>query len=94
MQAERTEIGSVITAIAVIRHWPRNSKIVSEQRTAPSTPSCTRLEIAWRTKTDWSMTSFSSIPPRVSRSVNSGRLSRTLLTTARVLDPSCRKTGM
>ena len=38
MHAERTEIGSVMTAIAVIRHWPRNSRIVSEQRTAPEHP--------------------------------------------------------
>ena len=52
MQAESTEIGNVMTAIAVIRHWPRNSKIVNEQRIAPSTPSCTRLVIACRTKTD------------------------------------------
>ena len=47
--AARTEIGIVITAIAVIRHWPRKSRITSEQSTAPSTPSSIRLSIDWRT---------------------------------------------
>ena len=44
-----TEIGSVMTAIAVIRNWPRNRRIVSEQRTAPRKPSCISAQIDWRT---------------------------------------------
>ncbi len=48
-QAASTEIGIVITAIIVIRHSPRNSKMTSEQSTAPSTPSSIRLSIEWRT---------------------------------------------
>ena len=47
--AARTASGSVSTAITVIRHWPRNSRITSEQSTAPRTPSCTRLSIDFRT---------------------------------------------
>ena len=43
--AASTASGSVRTAMAVIRIWPRNSRITSEQRTAPSRPSCTRLWI-------------------------------------------------
>ncbi len=35
-----TDDRDVMTAIAVIRHWPRKSRITSEQSTAPSTPSC------------------------------------------------------
>ena len=47
--AARTDSGSVMMAMAVIRTCPRNSRITSEQRTEPSTPSCTRLEIDCRT---------------------------------------------
>ena len=48
-RAASTAIGIVSTAITVIRHSPRNSRITSEQSTAPSTPSSTRLSIDWRT---------------------------------------------
>ena len=44
-----TEIGKVMIAIAVIRISPRNIRMTSEQRTAPSTPSCTSASIDWRT---------------------------------------------
>ena len=39
------EIGSVMMAMAVIRISPRNIRITSEQRIAPSTPSCTSAMI-------------------------------------------------
>ena len=47
--APRTATGIVSTAITVIRHSPRNSRITSEHRTAPRTPSSARLSIALRT---------------------------------------------
>ncbi len=43
--ADSTATGMVMTAISVIRHSPRKMRITSEQRTAPSTPSSTRLSM-------------------------------------------------
>ena len=49
MSAARTATGIVKMAMSVIRHSPRKSKITREQRTAPKTPSTTRLAMEWRT---------------------------------------------
>ena len=49
MIAPSTETGIVMMAIIVIRHSPRKSRMTSEQRIAPSTPSCTRAAIDSRT---------------------------------------------
>ena len=44
-----TEIGIVMTAMAVIRHWPRKIRMTSEHRTAPIVPSCTSADTDDRT---------------------------------------------
>ena len=95
MIATSTESGSVIPAIAVIFHWPRNSRITSTQNAPPVTPSCTRPLIAWRTKTDWSITTFRLMFGRETRSAMSsdGALQR-IDHASSVLAPSWRKTGM
>ena len=79
--------------MAVIRHWPRNIRIVSEQSPAPSMPSVARLEIDCRTKTDWSMIR-SSFTGRLSSPSISGSRSRSWSMTRSVLAPFCRITGM
>ena len=88
--APRMATGMVMTAIIVIRHSPRNSRMTSEHRTAPRTPSSVRLRIALSTYTDWSITSFRSTSGVVSRSFMSGRLAFRLPTTPSVLAPCWR----
>ena len=49
MIAASTRIGIVSTAISVMRHSPRNSRMTREQRIAPRMPSSARLSMEWRT---------------------------------------------
>ncbi len=44
-----TAMGMVSTAMRVMRHWPRKTRITSEHRTAPRMPSIARLLMDWRT---------------------------------------------
>ena len=75
MQAERTEIGSVNTAIAVIRHWPRKSRIVqrAEDRAQHASWDEARDRLA---DEDGLVHDELQVDPcrRVSRPVNSSRL--------------------
>ena len=83
-------MGIVITAITVIRHWPRKIRMINEQRTAPRTPSSARLSIELRTYTDWSMTTFRSMSGCVSFAFISGTAAFSPLTTLSVLVPIWR----
>ena len=88
--AANTDNGIVKMAIAVMRIWPRNSMITSEHKTAPRAPSCTRAAIEARTKTDWSITTFSEMSDFVSFDCISLMALLRSFTTVSVLAPCCR----
>jgi len=88
----RIASGMLSVAMSVMRQSPRNSRIISDTRTAPTTPSKTSEESAPRTAAVWSITR-SSLVPSGRRDSMSGIRSRTPSTTARLLLPRWRYTG-
>jgi hypothetical protein len=87
--APRIASGSDSDAITVIRQSPRNTRIINDTRIAPTTPSWTRLSIALRTYSDWSITNSSLLPSGNSASM-SGIAAFTPSATARLLAPCWR----
>ena len=79
----RMASGMLVPTSTAPRQLPRKKRIIKETRIEAITASCSTLVTAARTKSDWSKSSFSSIPSGAA-ALMMGSWSRVPSTTARV----------
>jgi hypothetical protein len=93
MMDVRIDSGIEVATIRVLRHEPRNNRIIRAVSPAAIAPSLSTPVTAARTKTDWSNRG-SSLSSGGSWAWMAGRAARTRLTTSRVEAPSPLRTVM